>query len=266
VLPVLFPGTAFEVPTYFVLLMLSALGAIICGIYKAKAYGLKSYRAVDIGFIGFVGGLVGGRLAHVLIEAPGYYWESPIRVFYFWQGGFVLYGGLIGGSLSGVLAIKLLKEPVIQWLDALAVAVLVGVAIGRMGCLAGGCCYGLPTDSFIGMTFNHPLAAAPLHQSVYPTQLMEAAFCGLVALILWFAFRKPPKWGGSAFAIAAISYAVFRFLIEFIRGDAERGVYASGMITTSQIISIIVVIAAFIFIGWTRSSKRGGEHCHEQSH
>jgi phosphatidylglycerol:prolipoprotein diacylglycerol transferase len=116
------------------------------------------------------------------------------------------------------------------------------------------------------MTFNHPLAAAPLHQSVYPTQLMEAAFCGLVALILWFAFRKPPKWGGSAFAIAAISYAVFRFLIEFIRGDAERGVYASGMITTSQIISIIVVIAAFIFIGWTRSSKRGGEHCHEQSH
>ncbi len=256
-LPVLFPGTAFEVPTYFVLLLLAGLGAIICGIYKAKSYGLKPYRAVDIGFIGFVGGLLGGRLTHILIEAPSYYWESPVRVLYFWQGGFVLYGGLIGGFLAGLLAIKLFKEPIIEWMDALAVSILVGVAIGRMGCLAGGCCYGLPTESFIGLTFTHPFASAPLHQALYPTQLMEALFCGLLALVLWFMFPRLPQRGGIIFGIAAIGYAVFRFLIEFIRGDVERGVYASGRITTSQIISLVVIAAALIFLWRNRrpSSK-----------
>jgi len=255
VLPLLFPGTPFEVPTYFVLLLLAALGAILAGIYKAKSFGLKAYRAVDIGFIGFVSGLVGGRLTHILVEAPAYYWEHPARVLYFWQGGFVLYGGLIGGVLGGCLAARFFKEPIVQWIDVAAIPLLVGISIGRVGCLAGGCCYGQPTDSFWGMVFTHPLSSAPLHQSLYPTQLFEIVFCASMALILWFWFPRPPRKQGTMFAIAALSYAIFRFLVEFIRGDQERGVYGSAAISTSQIISIVVVLGVLLFF-WQSSRLR----------
>lgn len=250
-LPILFPGTLFEVPTYFLILLLAALGAIISGIYRAKAYGLKAYRAVDIGFLGFVSGLIGGRLAHILIEAPAYYWEHPIRIFYFWQGGFVLYGGLILGFIGGCLAARLLKEPVIKWMDLAAVPILVGVGIGRIGCLAGGCCYGLPTDLFWGMIFTNPLSGAPLNQSLHPTQALEILFCGIAALVLWFAFSKPPKTGGLAFVSATVAYSIFRFFVEFLRGDQERGVYGAFGISSSQIISLVVIAVALVFL-WTQ--------------
>lgn len=247
-LPILFPGTPFETPTYFLLYLFGFLGAILMGTRRAIQYGLSPVRAIDFGFFIFIFGVSGARLAHILIEAPRYYLESPVRVFYFWQGGFVLYGGIIAGFFGGVWVARRLKENVPLWADLVAPCLLLGIGIGRMGCLAAGCCYGRPTDSWWGMIFTNPQSGAPLHIALHPTQLLEALFGFVMSAVFWIVYRKPPTRPGEALVMAFMSYAIFRFVLEYFRGDAERGVYLREALSTSQIISIGIVVACLIWL------------------
>lgn len=250
--PVLFPGTLFETPTYFALFMFAFLGIIILWTRRAKQWGLNPVRAVDFGFLAFVFGTIGGRLLHILVEAPDYYWEHPIRVFYFWQGGFVFYGGFFFAMFSLILVALKLKEPLGLWADSSVAPLFLGQGIGRMGCLSAGCCYGNKTDWWWGMVFTNPRSGAPLNVALHPTQALEAGFCFLMALTFWFAYRHPPKRRGEALVMGIVCYSVFRFFVEFLRGDDDRGVYFEGFLSTSQIISILGVVGCLIWWAWPR--------------
>lgn len=244
--PFLFENTAFEIPTYFALYMLAYLGAIILGTRKAKRDHLNPVRAVDLGMMIFASGFIGARLFHILLEAPQYYLQHPVRVFYFWQGGFVLFGGIIVGIISCSLFLKALKEPIGKWADVVAPCLLLGIAIGRVGCLSAGCCYGHQTDWFWAIVFNHPRSGAPLHIPLHPTQILEVIFSLAAALAIWKIFPGPTKRPGIAFVCAILAYSIFRFFVEFLRGDFDRGVYFS-FLSTSQIISVLGVVGC---LGW----------------
>ena len=84
----------------------------------------------------------------------------------------------------------------------------------------------------------------PLH----PTQLIEAAANALIFLVLWLVLRKK-RFDGQVFILYLVLYSVTRFLIEFIRGDADRGFLFNGRLSTSQFISIhLVIVAAVLFL------------------
>src|SRR5690606_22131108 len=119
-LPFLFENTAFEIPTYYVLYLLGFLIAIYLATRRARRFNLSPLIAVDSGIVAFITGVGGARLVHILVEAPAYYLENPIRVFYLWQGGFVFYGGLIFGSLCVIWFLRRKREPVVVWADAVA--------------------------------------------------------------------------------------------------------------------------------------------------
>ncbi|MDB5037637.1 MAG: prolipoprotein diacylglyceryl transferase [Bacteriovoracaceae bacterium] len=248
--PFLFANTLFETPTYYVLYLLAFLGAILLGTYKAKKDGLSPVRAVDLGIVIFISGVIGARLFHILIEAPKYYLAHPIRVFYFWQGGVVLYGGIIIGILASYLFIRALKEPLGRWADVVAPCLLLGIGIGRVGCLAAGCCYGSETQLFWGMVFTDPRSAAPLGIPIHPTQALEMLFGFISCFIFLKVFRGPTKWPGVSFVMMLLVYSVFRFFIEFLRGDIDRGVYFQSALSTSQLISLVLIVGC---VGWLAS-------------
>lgn len=246
--PFLFEGTWFEIPVYYAIYMLAFLGAILLGIRRAKAFDISPVRTIDAGIISFVCGLLGARLFHILIEYPEYYWQNPSRIFSFWSGGYVLYGGLILGSLGVLSFLRFHRENISRFVDMAVPCLFLGIGIGRMACLSAGCCYGKPTDLWWGIVFTHPAAGAPLHQSLHPTQMLESLFGFLMCVVFYFVWRRPRQSAGWALPWAMAAYACFRFSIEFLRNDPERGFWFSNQLSTSQFISLVLFAVALVWM------------------
>ena len=189
--------------------------------------------------IGFVSAILFQNL-YDLIENPSTY---------AWTWAMTFFGGLIGGLASFFLGWFLfLRKKYPASMAAVTTIAGAGIplahGIGRIGCTVDGCCYGkaIPTDSpfyWMGMTFPETNGV-----KVYPTQLFEAIFLILLAGILYyFAFRKKTTL---TLPIYFISYGVFRFCIEFLRGD-HRGSFIPG-ITPSQFWAIFLFIIGVIYL------------------
>lgn len=155
-----------------------------------------------------------------------------------WTWNKTFYGGLFGGVATFLLMYRFYylrhNPPMIKEVLKIAPsAICVGHGIGRIGCFLNGCCYGVETDSWIGVSFpghNH---------KVIPTQLIEMIFLLLLAILLAFlAFKKVTNY---TMPIYLLSYGIFRFVIEFFRGD-ERG-QLKGL-SPSQYWCILLVISA----------------------
>ncbi|HSC89677.1 MAG TPA: prolipoprotein diacylglyceryl transferase family protein [Polyangiaceae bacterium] len=162
----------------------------------------------------------------------------------FWAGGLTYYGGFLGASLAAWFLLRRDRFPFWKAADMAGQMVPLGLCFGRMGCLLGGCCFGKPWDSPIGVVFpggspaSHVQAELGLLDSsmlpslpVHPTQLYEAA--GALALtlllVLWLHPRK--RYDGQVFVAFVGGYATLRFLLEFARADERGGVAA---LSTSQ--------------------------------
>jgi prolipoprotein diacylglyceryltransferase len=99
----------------------------------------------DLAIVLFVTGIIGARVTFVIQEWPNFA-EDRWRIFYLWDGGLVLYGSIIGGAIGYFLAHRyyLAAQKINAWkmADVIAPCVALGVALGRVGCLLTGCCYG----------------------------------------------------------------------------------------------------------------------------
>lgn len=244
--PILFHIGNVVFPSYTFMIMIGVLVATWLGLKILKSRGLHIIYGIDMAISGIAFGFLGGRIAHVLVEAPSYYWESPVRFFYFWQGGFVSWGAYIGVLLSWYFYLRWRKQPVWAYFDIASLSFPLAMFFGRGGCLLAGCCFGKPTDFFIHLTFTNPASTA---YSVYPnislhaTQIYLMANVLLIQLALWWISRKYWRFQGELFSIMMILYPVGRIGIEFLRGDVDRGVYFGGAISAGQLAMIPFLIA-----------------------
>lgn len=161
--------------------------------------------------------------------------------------GATFYGGLLGGAavfllgyflvgkkLCGDLPVKYLRE--VTGIVACGVALAHG--IGRIGCFCAGCCYGLPTEAWYGIFLP------AVGKKVIPTQLIEAGFLFLLFIVLSvLAFKTK----ASCLGVYLTVYAVFRFFIEFFRGD-DRGALFGTALSPSQIWSIVLLLVGIAVI------------------
>ena len=155
-----------------------------------------------------------------------------------WTFGMTFYGGLIVGVPTFILMYRFYylrhNEPILHEIFVIAPAcITIAHAFGRIGCFMAGCCYGIHTTEDYGMFF-------PVHNdTLVPTQLIEAIFLFiLTAVFLVLAF----KWNYAYnFVIYAGFYGIFRFIIEFFRGD-ERGQLAG--LSPSQYICLLLIIGS----------------------
>ena len=193
-------------------------------------------RFVDFIFYNGIASIVLGFGSAALFQATYNYIDDPERGFRL-GSGMTFIGGLIGGVLVFLIGYFIFRRRyntrLYEVISALPCSILIAHAFGRIGCFFAGCCYGKPTDSFLGVQFPGHL------QKVHPTQLYEAAFLFvLFAVCLWLVIKKDFKHNLSVYLI---SYGIFRFLIEYLRGD-ERGELVS-IVSPSQFWSIFMVIA-----------------------
>jgi phosphatidylglycerol:prolipoprotein diacylglycerol transferase len=193
-----------------------------------------------------IAGLLGAKLLLLVVEWP-YYSRHPGELLSLFQSGGVFYGGLLAALPVAWWYARRHSLPGWATADVLAPAVALGQAVGRLGCFAAGCCYGRPTSVPWAVTFRDPYAGrtvgTPLDVALHATQLYESmAALALFGFLLWLSRRR--RFPGQV-ALAYIGlYAGARFVIEFFRGDAARGVVFGGALSTSQFIALLLLLGA----------------------
>ena len=249
--------------------------AIVSSIYVATKLGIQSglseKHLTRLFVVGVVSGLIGGRLLFVIPEYE-YFIKDPLEIFSISQGGLTVYGAIILALICWIIFIKRYKMPLLKTLDVLMISLPLGLGIGRLGCFSAGCCYGRAVLDASGNIINSAALApwyavkfpygigsfGPTDHYVYPTQLMEVVYNLLIFAGLMMFRKKLQKHDGQATWLFLILYGVCRSIAEIYRGDdLDRGFVIPGYLSTSQAISIpIVLFALYMLIFYKTPSSR----------
>ncbi len=248
----------FTLHTYGVLLAIAFLTALWVASRQAKKAGLDSTRVTDMAVWVLIAGLLGAKLLLVLVDWR-YFSASPRELLTLFKSGGVFYGGLLGGILVAWWYIRRHQLPGWQVLDVLAPGVIAGQAIGRLGCFAAGCCWGRPAQVPWAVTFTDVYSAravgTPLDMPLHPSQIYESLAAFLIFFfLLWLAPRK--KFHGQVILAYISLYSVARFVLEFWRGDPDRGTWFRGVMSTSQLISIVLILGAALLLPYLLRTQR----------
>lgn len=242
--PILFSIGDWPVYTYGVLLAVAYLAGLQLAVIRARRQGVDATKVMDFGIYLIIAALVGAKLTLVVIDFD-YFRTRPGEILSLVRAGGVFYGGLLAALGVGLWLVRRYQLPAWTVADLAAPGIALGHVVGRLGCLAAGCCYGRPTDLPWGITFTDPVAAAnvgtPLGVALHPTQIYDAGVELVILVGLLLTERKGRPFAGRTFWLYMLLYAISRFVIEFYRGD-ERGMML-GM-PTSQLVSILLVPVA----------------------
>jgi len=285
-------GTAF-----LVLKRLMKRGALDTPDYTATEDDLFSFIATGIVFL-----LIGARVFSALVyDTSGLYWRKPWLIFWPFNeagqftglAGMSYHGGFIGGLFGMIFWCLRKKRPILQWIDAMVVAIAFGYTFGRLGNFLNGELFGRITTMPWGMVFPHAqqfsvsipwvqefateagmvletgqkLVNLPRH----PSQLYEALFEGVVlGIILWFAQKHKPFIGFTS-SLYTIGYGLFRFVIEYFREpDIDLGYRIEAVsgtptylnvswlnISTGQVLCLLMVVGGLLLMlfSWLKSRR-----------
>ena len=249
----LIPGTGFDLYNLFL-----GLGLVVCFLFlwfSLKKTGFN-FDAVSAIFITGLFAVSIGIFSAMLFQSIYDFIADPSGGFRL-TGKMTYLGGVIGGAASYLIIYNLYMHVIaprtkIKWLqnnanaglcDALPViptCIVLATAIGRIGCFFAGCCAGNPTDGSWGLACSQTYEGV----KVVPVQLFESAFLFVLAavmIVLYFRYRFHLN-----FSVYLIAYGIWRFCIEFARGD-ERGGFIPGL-TPSQFWCIIMVLLGIGYI------------------
>ena len=252
--PYLFHIGELGVPSFFFMLMVGALAGTFFAAHLAKREGSDPVAMLDFGIIGIICSVIGSRIFHILVEAPGYYLEDPLRVFYFWQGGFVSIGAFTGTLIGWLVYMWRRKLAYWRYLDLATTCVPILIFFTRVGCFLVGCCYGKPTEFFIHLTFNDPASTAGyyhLGEPLHATQVYNMLNAVVMWAVILLSYRYK-RFHGQVLATFFLYYGVTRFFIEFLRGDADRGLWFGDSISTGQISMVFFFVAGLFIWFWRR--------------
>jgi phosphatidylglycerol:prolipoprotein diacylglycerol transferase len=247
----------FTLHSYGVLLAIAFITGLWVAARQAKAAGLDSARVTDMAVYVLIAGLIGAKVLLVIVEW-GFYARNPRELLSILQSGGVFYGGLLGALPVAWWYARKHALPPWRTADALAPAVVIGQAIGRLGCFCAGCCYGRAADVPWAVTFRDTYASrtvgTPLDIPLHPTQIYES----LATLAIFFVLiRMTPRkrFDGQITLAYIFLYAVARFIIESFRGDAVRGT-VMGLFSTSQFIALLTALGAALVLPYVMKRNR----------
>ena len=222
---------------YTALMLLAVAVAVVLSRGQQAALGLNRWQRAGIGLGAFCGAMIGSKLPFVLSD-----WQGLRSGWAWFSDGKTIMSGLVGGYFGVELA-KWALEIRVKTGDTFAVPVAAAVAIGRVACFVGGCCYGTPTTLPWGVIF--PIDAQPRH----PTQIYEAAFHTIAAVALWQMQRRG-MFRGQLFKLYLIVYLAYRFASEFLRPEPRILLGLSGYQWAAM-----ALMPLFVFLGW-RDARR----------
>ena len=223
----------FTIYAYGLLLAIAFIAGSTLATRRARVEHINLDIIFNLSFLSFISGVIGARIFYV-IENLSYYFKNPLEIIMLQHGGLSWYGGLFAGIISAVLYLKKRNLALFKILDLIAPFLALGQAIGRIGCLLNGCCFGSVYIS--GLYFG-------AHNSIIiPVQIISSGILVLIFVILRL-FQNKPHPEGQIFFLYLLLYALKRFFVEFWRRDNPA--FFLGL-SLFQIISIVILILSTV--------------------
>jgi phosphatidylglycerol---prolipoprotein diacylglyceryl transferase len=250
------PFLNIALPTYGVLLAIAFMVGIQTAAWLAERDGLPKSKLYELGAYIIPTSLVGTKLLTIIISWNKFE-DHRQQILSFAVSTSV--GAYLGGFLAALgisaIIIRVWHLPWRKVADASAPGLALGNVIGRLGCFAGGCCWGKPTTSWIGVKFPekaHQMSGVPIDTVLLPTQLIQASANLLSFIFLLWLWRRR-TFDGQIILAYIMLYSVERFTIDFWRND-PRGEFLG--LATSQLISLILfpVALALMIYYWQHKS------------
>ena len=266
--------------------------AVAVAVFLVVRWGSREGMVVDVlcsvSMWAIIGGVVGARALHVIDFWDVVYQHDFVSVFQVWQGGIAIFGAILGGFVGGSLYLMIRNSgwflalwrpfapafgqpnkanlPKLGHLaDITAPALLVAMAIGRIGDIINGEHFAKLTDLPWGVIYTHPGSPGFDRPSSHPAVAYELLFDVALLAVLW-PLRKRLRPNGMFFALYAATYSIGRFFLSFLR--LEYNTYFGGL-NEAQIVALIVIIITVPLLVWkaqlvrpsdgTRSGRRRGQ-------
>jgi len=235
----------FSIYSYGLMLAVAFLLSVSLAKAQAKKEQINPGAIFDFCFFSFLFGVLGARIFYIA-ENIGYYFREPLEVFMLQHGGLSWFGGLAAGVIFGAAYLKKKRLSIYRILDLMAPFLALAQAIGRIGCLLNGCCFGKP--SLWGIYFEAHEA------TLIPTQLYSSLALLLIFIILRLAQAKAHRQG-EVFFLYLLLYSLKRFFIEFYRDDNPPVIYGLSLFQLLSLLVLFFSLAKLILIKRTQSLR-----------
>lgn len=241
--PTLFQIGSFKIPSFGAMVMLGFILGLLVARHRAPRFGVTKEQITDVSLWVLIAGILGARLGFILQSIP-HYAQNPQDLLQFQFQGMTSFGGLVGGFLALWVGAKRIQKPLIDVLDLASPGLLVGHALGRVGCLLNGCCYGGVCDLPWGI---HVLGQVEPH---HPAQIYDALMNLAGLALFWFVIDKRTLGRGQAVGFVFMAHGLSRFIYEFWRAGTTSTTIGSLPITEAHVAALVVFAIGLVL--WLR--------------
>ena len=237
--------------------------AVVLTVRWGRREGLDGDAILSVAVWGIIGGIIGARVLHV-IDFWSFYAANPLTILQVWLGGIAIYGAILGGFVSASSYILIRnsnwflnlwgkyfrfagepeKAPLPQiglLADITAPALLIAMAIGRIGDIINGEHWAKFTDLPWGVVYTHLDSPGATRAASHPAVAYELLFDLVVLAIIW-PLRNRLRPHGMVFVLYGALYSVGRFFLSFLR--VEVNTYFGGALNEAQIVALVVMVIA----------------------
>ncbi|MBN2289492.1 MAG: prolipoprotein diacylglyceryl transferase [Candidatus Glassbacteria bacterium] len=258
--PVLFKIGPLEVKTYGLMLVVSFVVGYLTTRPRVLKKGIDQDVLLDLCFYILLSAIVGSRIFYAVTHLSEYS-DNPLSIFYIWEGGLSMMGGILLSLAVSWLYLKLKEIDFYLMADLLSPAIALGVALTRVGCFLYGCCYGLPCELPWAVQFPAVSAAGShFHQPIHPAQLYAVAYGLLIfAILLLVERRRPPA--GVMFGSLLVLYGTARFTVDFFRYyEPQQYILSAPLpLTNNQLICLgLFAFGCYRILAAFRTRRAGG--------
>ena len=251
--PILIQIGPLTIRWYGVMIALACfIGLWVAG-REAERKGIGKERIQEFAFYAIIAAVIGARIYYVLFSDITQFLHKPLSIFAIWEGGLAIHGAILGGLLVSIIFCITQKISFWKFTDTLAPSLILGQAVGRIGCFLNGDAHGNPTSLPWGMIYSPDSPAGHMFpgKALHPTQLYEMMFNFLIFFILW-KVRKSMKVDGHLFLLYVVLYSAIRIFVEHFRADQLT---FFGNVSAAQIIGVIGIIFAFLLMPLLQRKK-----------
>jgi len=247
--------------------------AVAFAVFLVARWGGREGMNVDsiysVAVWAIIGGVIGARALHVIDFWDEVYRHDLSRVFTVWSGGIAIYGAILGGFAGGALYIMIRNSdwflnmwekffpfmgdahranlPGIGRLaDLTAPALLLAMAIGRVGDIINGEHFAKLSDLPWAVIYTHPNSPGYLSPPMHPAVAYELIFDLLLFAAIW-PLRDRLRPRGMFFALYLGAYSIGRFFLSFLRVETNE---YFGALNEAQVVAIIVVVITVPLLVW----------------
>lgn len=243
----------FPLRAYSLAILAGIVAAVLITQRRWVARGGARDDVVEVAFWMVPFGIIGGRLYHVISSPADYFGPhgNPVRALEIWQGGLGIWGAISLGAVGAWIGVRRQGIKLAPFADALAPALLVAQAIGRLGNWFNQELFGGPTTLPWGLRVDAahlPPGYGP-DTLFHPTFLYEMVWNLLGAGLLVWADRRWRLGHGRVFALYVVVYCTGRLWIELLRIDPAEHVLGLRLNVWTAIMVGLGALVAFFVIG-----------------